>query len=126
MVLGAPWEKCTAPGRIRAIGIAIFIPTGWWTLHSTTKSFLPSIRSRPIRSPASRAQTLLNEYGIQTEARSPFAEGKNGLFQNEVLPSIGPRHGKSIPQVVLRWITQRGMRLSASDVFTDQAASNDF
>lgn len=47
--------------------------------------------------------------GIQPEAWAPFAEGKNGLFQHTVLTAIGDKHGKSLGQVVLRWIFQRGI-----------------
>jgi 2,5-diketo-D-gluconate reductase A len=47
--------------------------------------------------------------GVQIEAWAPFAEGKHGIFQNEVLRSIGAKHGKSIAQVILRWLLQRGV-----------------
>lgn len=43
-------------------------------------------------------------YGVQMEAWAPFGEGQGGLFQNEVLAAIGAKYGKSIAQVMLRWI----------------------
>lgn len=50
------------------------------------------------------SRVLLMEYGVQPEAWGPFAEGKNGLFTNELLQSIGKKHGKSVAQLVLRWL----------------------
>jgi 2,5-diketo-D-gluconate reductase A len=46
---------------------------------------------------------------VQIESWGPFAEGKNGLFQNELLSSIGQKYNKTIAQVVVRWLTQRGI-----------------
>ena len=46
---------------------------------------------------------------MQIESWGPFAEGKNGIFQNELLLSIGKKYNKTIAQVILRWLTQRGV-----------------
>ena len=70
------------------------------------------------------AQALLEEYRIQPEAWGPFAEGKNGLFENEVLQSIGRKHGKSIAQVVLRWLIQRGIVAIPKSVRKERMAEN--
>jgi diketogulonate reductase-like aldo/keto reductase len=53
------------------------------------------------------AQRFLRENGVQMESWGPFAEGKNDIFHNALLQSIAESHGKSIGQVVLRWLTQR-------------------
>ena len=55
------------------------------------------------------AQKFLSENNIQIESWGPFAEGKNNLFTNELLQSIGDKYDKSVAQVVLRWLTQRGV-----------------
>ena len=52
----------------------------------------------------------MRENGVQAEAWAPFAEGRNNLFHNEVLVAIGRKYGKSVGQVVLRWLVQRGHR----------------
>ena len=57
------------------------------------------------------AQKLLEEYKVQAEAWGPFAEGRNGLFSNTVLAGIGRKHGKSIAQVVLRWLNSAALSL---------------
>ena len=56
------------------------------------------------------------ELGIVAEAWAPFAEGKNGLFANPILSVIAEKHGKSVGQVVLRWITQRGIPIVSKTV----------
>ena len=55
------------------------------------------------------AQELLIQNEIQIESWGPFAEGRNNLFHNELLLSIAARHKRSVAQVVLRWLTQRGV-----------------
>jgi len=49
----------------------------------------------------------MKENNVQIESWGPFAQGKNNIFQNEVLVSIAERYNKSVSQVVLRWLTQR-------------------
>ena len=62
--------------------------------------------------------------GIQPEAWAPFAEGKNGLFQHPELTAIGEKYGKSVGQVVLRWIFQRGIVSLAKTVRKERMAEN--
>jgi diketogulonate reductase-like aldo/keto reductase len=54
-------------------------------------------------------QQFLQENGVQIESWGPFAEGRNDLFKNELLASIGKKHQKTVAQVVLRWLIQRGV-----------------
>jgi 2,5-diketo-D-gluconate reductase A len=60
--------------------------------------------------------TFMRENGVQAEAWAPFAEGRNNLFQNEVLVDIARKHGKTVGQVVLRWVVQRGIVALAKSV----------
>jgi 2,5-diketo-D-gluconate reductase A len=55
------------------------------------------------------AQKILQENNVQAEAWAPFAEGKNGIFTNEILQSIAVKYKKSVAQVILRWLVQRGI-----------------
>lgn len=61
---------------------------------------------------------------MQIEAWGPFAEGKNNMFHNEVLQSIATKHGKSVAQVVLRWLTQRGVVAIPKSVRKERMAEN--
>ena len=67
---------------------------------------------------------FMQEIGVQAEAWAPFAEGRNNLFQNELLIGIGKRYGKSVGQVVLRWLTQRGIVALAKSVRKERMAEN--
>jgi len=54
-------------------------------------------------------QALMKAHGVQIESWGPFAEGRNDMFHNEILTSIARKYNKSVAQVVLRWLTQRGV-----------------
>ena len=62
--------------------------------------------------------------GVQAEAWAPFAEGQHGIFQNEVLVSIAAVHRKSVAQVILRWLTQRGVVAIPKSDRPDRIAEN--
>lgn len=62
--------------------------------------------------------------GVQAEAWALFAEDRNNLFQKEVLVAIGPKHGKSVGQVVLCWLIQRNVVALAKSVLRERMAEN--
>jgi diketogulonate reductase-like aldo/keto reductase len=103
-------EELYQQGNVRAIGISNFHPDRVMDLISFNK-IVPAvnqIETHPFHQQI-EAHKFLQENGIQHESWSPFAEGKNDLFKNELLSSIGKKHNKSIAQVVVRWLTQRGV-----------------
>ncbi len=69
-------------------------------------------------------QELMRERGVQIESWGPFAEGKNNLFTNPTLAAIGQAHGKSVGQVVLRWLTQRQVVVIPKSVRPERMAEN--
>jgi diketogulonate reductase-like aldo/keto reductase len=97
-------------GRIRAIGVSNFQPDRLMDLilHHEIVPAVNQIETHPFHQQI-EAQHFLEENGIQIESWGPFAEGKNGIFQNELLGSIGKKYNKSIAQVILRWLSQRGV-----------------
>jgi 2,5-diketo-D-gluconate reductase A len=118
-------EELHRAGRIRAIGISNFYPDRLvdFVLHNEITPAVNQIEIHPFHQQTD-AQALLQENNIQAEAWGPFAEGKNGLFQNEVLQSVGRKHGKSIAQVVLRWLIQRGIVAIPKSVRKERMAEN--
>lgn len=118
-------EELHRAGKNRAIGISNFYPDRVvdFVLHNEIVPAVNQIEIHPFHQQA-EAEALLREHGIQTEAWGPFAEGKNGLFENDLLRSIGERHGKSIAQVVLRWLIQRGVVAIPKSVRKDRMAEN--
>jgi 2,5-diketo-D-gluconate reductase A len=103
-------EELYEAGQIRAIGVSNFQPDRVMDLISYNK-IVPAvnqIETHPFHQQI-ETQKFLQENGVQHESWGPFAEGKNDLFKNELLLSIGKKYNKSIAQVVLRWLTQRGI-----------------
>jgi 2,5-diketo-D-gluconate reductase A len=97
-------------GRVRAIGVSNFQPDRLIDLiiHNEILPAINQIETHPFHQQIA-TQKFLQENNVQIESWGPFAEGKNNLFHNELLASIGKKYNKSIAQVVIRWLTQRGV-----------------
>ena len=103
-------EELYEQGKIRAIGISNFPDDRVmdFLVHQKVKPAVNQIETHPFQQQI-QTQQFLAENGVQIESWGPFAEGKNDIFKNETLIGIGWEHGKSVAQVILRWLTQRGM-----------------
>src|SRR5690242_15334634 len=97
-------------GRIKAIGVSNFQPDRVmdFLVHNDIAPAVNQIETHPFHQQI-ETQTFLQENDVQIESWGPFSEGKNNIFHNELLLSIGEKYNKSIAQVVLRWLTQRGV-----------------
>ncbi|WP_026259981.1 aldo/keto reductase [Segetibacter koreensis] len=97
-------------GRIRAIGVSNFQPDRLIDLivHNEIVPAVNQVETHPFYQ-QNETQKFLQENNVQIESWGPFSEGKNNLFTNELLTSIGRKYNKSVAQVVLRWLTQRGI-----------------
>ncbi|WP_421590956.1 aldo/keto reductase [Shinella sp. M27] len=118
-------EELYKAGRIRALGVSNFYPDRLtdFVLHNEVAPAVNQIEIHPFHQ-QDDAQKVLEEYNVQAEAWGPFAEGKNGLFTNNLLQSIGKRHGKSVAQVVLRWLLQRNIVAIPKSVRKERMAEN--
>lgn len=97
-------------GKVRAVGVANFHPDRMMDLI-VNSGFTPAINqieTHPFHQQIA-TQKFLEDNKVQIESWGPFAEGKNDIFQNEVLSDIGGKYNKSVAQVILRWLTQRGV-----------------
>lgn len=103
-------EELYQQGKIRAIGVSNFQPDRIMDLmiHNNITPAVNQIEVNPFQQQID-TQQFLEDNRVQVEAWAPFAEGKNNTFQNEVLLSIAAKHSKSVAQVVLRWLVQRGI-----------------
>ena len=112
-------------GKVRAIGVSNFHPDRLMDLivHNEIVPAVNQIETHPFHQQMESHQ-FLKANNVQIESWGPFAEGKNGLFQNELLASIGERYGKTIAQVVLRWLTQRGIVAIPKSVRKERMAEN--
>ena len=97
-------------GKIRAIGVCSFYPDRLADLIAFNE-VAPAVNQveANVFFQQTEAQKYMQSKGVQMEGWAPFAEGKNNLFGNEVLKDIGEKYGKSVAQVVLRWLLQRGI-----------------
>jgi len=118
-------EELHRDGRIRAIGVSNFHPDRLmdFLVHNEVKPAVNQIETHPFHQ-QTEAQQLMREYGVQHESWGPFAEGKNGIFQNPLLRSIAEKHGKSIAQVVVRWLVQREIVAIPKSVRKERMAEN--
>jgi 2,5-diketo-D-gluconate reductase A len=112
-------------GRIKAIGVSNFYPDRLMDLivHNEVVPAVNQIETHPFHQQTETQQFLL-ENGVQLESWGPFAEGKNDIFNNAVLLTIAGRHGKSVAQVILRWLTQRGVIAIPKSVRKERMAEN--
>ena len=118
-------EELYGEKRIRAIGVSNFHPDRIMdlVLHNTIRPAVNQIETHPFHQQV-ETQRFLQDNQIQIESWGPFAEGKNNIFQNEVLRSIGSKYHKSVAQVILRWLTQRGVVAIPKSVKKERMAEN--
>jgi len=103
-------EELYKEGKVRAIGVSNFHPDRLIDLivHNEIVPAVNQIETHPFHQQLD-TQDFLIENNVQIESWGPFAEGKNDIFSNELLLSIGKKYNKSIAQVILRWLTQRAV-----------------
>jgi len=103
-------EELYREGKIRAIGVSNFYPDRLtdFIIHNEVVPAVNQVETHPFNQQIESAK-LMKENNVQIESWGPFAEGKNNIFQNEILVSIAEKHKKSVAQVILRWLTQRGV-----------------
>jgi diketogulonate reductase-like aldo/keto reductase len=118
-------EELYKEGRVRAIGVSNFHPDRLIDLiiHNEIKPAVNQVETHPFHQQQDAHQFMIDN-NVQIESWGPFAEGKNDIFKNELLGSIGKKYNKSIAQVVLRWLTQRGVIAIPKSVKKERMAEN--
>lgn len=118
-------EKLYKEGRVRAIGMTSFPSERVQDLflHNEVKPAVNQVETNPFLQQW-EAQEFLQKEGIQMQAWSPFAEGKEGIFQNPVLKAIADAHHKTVGNVILRWLNQRGIVVIPKSVKKERMEEN--
>src|SRR5207302_1890513 len=118
-------EELYREGRVKAIGVSNFHPDRLMDLilHNEVVPAVNQIETHPFHQQV-ETQKFLQENNVQIESWVPLAEGKNNIFQYDVLRSIGGKYGKSVAQVILRWLTQRGVIAIPKSVRKERMAEN--
>ncbi|HTR81904.1 MAG TPA: aldo/keto reductase, partial [Bacteroidota bacterium] len=103
-------EDMYREGSIKAIGVANFQPDRIMDLiiHNKVIPAINQIETHPFCQQVD-TQKFLKENNVQIQSWGPFAEGKNNIFKNELLLSLSGKYSKTVAQVILRWLTQRGV-----------------
>ena len=119
------FEEIYQAGRTKAIGISNFMPEAIDTLleASAIAPMVNQIETHPFCQQM-ETQKFLRENTIQIESWASFAEGKNDIFTHPVLTAIGQRHGKSVAQVILRWLIEREVVVIPKTVNKARMAEN--
>jgi len=118
-------EELYQQGKVRAIGVSNFQPDRIMDLmiHNKITPAVNQIEVNPFQQQID-TQKFLQDNSVQVEAWAPFAEGRNNIFQNELLLSIAAKHKKSVAQVILRWLVQRGIIALAKSTRRERMIEN--
>ena len=118
-------EELYEAGKIRAIGVANFQIDRVMDLMVFSKipPAVNQIETHPFHQ-QNEAQVFLQENNVQMQSWGPFAEGKNDIFTNELLVSLAQKYNKSVAQVILRWLTQRGIVVIPKSVRKERMKEN--
>jgi 2,5-diketo-D-gluconate reductase A len=118
-------EELYKAGQVKAIGVSNFQPDRVMDIIAFNEVVpaVNQIETHPFNQQV-ETQKFLKENRVQIESWGPFAEGRNNLFRNELLHSIAVKHNKSIAQVVLRWLTQRGVVVIPKSVRKERIREN--
>jgi 2,5-diketo-D-gluconate reductase A len=103
-------EELYEEGKVKAIGVCNFTETRFTNLaiHSKIKPMVNQIEINPFYQQQG-TEDFHAKFGTLIESWGPLAEGRNGIFKNPLLAEIGEKYGKSVAQVIIRWIIQRGI-----------------
>ena len=118
-------EELYAQGKIRAIGVSNFYPDRITDLmiHNEITPAINQIEVNPFQQ-QNDTQPFLQDHKVHVEAWAPFAEGRNNVFANELLQSIADKHDKSVAQIILRWLVQRGIIALAKTTHKERMLEN--
>lgn len=118
-------EEALKAGKVRAIGVSNFQPDRLMDIivHNEIVPSVNQVEVNPFMQ-QDEAVAFMREQGVQAQAWAPFAEGRNNLFQDATLTDIARKHGRTVGQVVLRWVVQRGIVALAKSVRKERMEEN--
>lgn len=118
-------ERAYHEGKVRAIGVSNFYPDRFIDLqaHVEVKPMVNQVETHVFNQQV-EAQKYMEKYGCHIMSWGPFAEGRNDFFHNEVLTEIGKAHGKTLAQVALRFLFQRGVIIIPKSTHKERMEEN--
>ncbi|SET29149.1 Aldo/keto reductase [Prevotella sp. kh1p2] len=118
-------EEAYQAGKLRAIGVSNFYPDHLVDLAANVevKPMVNQVETH-VFDQQIEAKKYMDELDCRIMSWGPLAEGRNGFFTNLLLAEIGARHGKSVAQVALRWLLQRGVIIIPKSTHAERMAEN--
>lgn len=119
-------EELLEEGKIKAIGVSNFYPDRLVDMCLFERKVIPAVNqveTNPLNQQI-KAQEVMEKYGVHIEAWAPFGEGRNNMFSNPTLKEIGNKYNKSVAQVILRWLIQRGVIVVCKSTHIDRMQEN--
>ena len=118
-------EEMYKGGNIRAIGVSNFYPDRLVDLikFNEVVPAINQVETHPFNQQV-RAKEIMDKYGVQIESWAPFAEGRNNIFTNKTLREVGDKYNKSIAQVALKYLIQRGVIVIPKSVHKERMIEN--
>lgn len=119
-------EDLYAEGKIKAIGVSNFYPDRLTDICMFDRKVIPAVNQVEVNPFNAQwcAQENMEKHGVKMEEWAPFGEGRNNLFTNETLVSIGKKYNKSSAQVMLRWLIQRGVIVACKSTHIERMQEN--
>lgn len=118
-------EELYEEGKVKAIGVCNFTETRFTNLaiHNKVKPMVNQIEINPFYQQQG-TEDFHEKFGAKIESWGPLAEGRDGIFKNPVLSEIGEKYNKSVAQVIIRWIIQRGILVFPKSAKPERMAEN--
>lgn len=119
-------EDLYEEGKIKAIGVSNFYPDRLSDICLFERKVIPAVNQVEVNPMNTQivAQENMKKHGVQIAAWAPFGEGRNNMFTNETLISIGKKYNKSVAQVILRWLLQRGIVIACKSTHVERIKEN--
>ncbi|MHB8132051.1 MAG: aldo/keto reductase [Mobilitalea sp.] len=118
-------EELNKEGKLKSIGVSNFYPDRLIDLikYNDIVPAVNQVETHPFNQQV-KANEIMKKYGVQIQAWAPFAEGKNNLFSDETLKTVGDKYNKSNAQVALRYLIQRGVSVIPKTVSKERMKQN--
>ena len=118
-------EEAYKAGKLRAIGVSNFYPDHFIDLASNME-IVPAVNQveTHVFDQQTEPQRIMEEFGTHIVSWAPLAEGRNGFFTNSLLSQIGAKYGKTVAQVALRWLIQRGVIIIPKSTHIERMQQN--
>ena len=118
-------EAAYKEGKLRAIGVSNFYPDHFIDIAGNME-IVPAVNQveTHVFNQQIEAQRIMEEFGTHIMSWGPFAEGRNHFFTNPLLVEIGNKYGRSVAQVALRWLIQRGVIIIPKSTHIERMRQN--